>query len=231
LIALRQLFPSWVAVVEEWPDPDDGAAGAIDLAQLPPSLAGAVPKRQREFLAGRRAARQALASLDIAWAAAPLERGPGGAPVWPAGVVGSITHTRGYVAAVAAKETDAVAIGVDAEARLAPARAELVQTRIATRGEIDDFARATGLSPADAVTAIFSAKEALYNCLAPIVRDWFGHLDARVTAEMPGDANPGGFVITLARTLSDDWREGIALQGRFDCTPETIRAGIVIRPR
>jgi enterobactin synthetase component D len=220
------LFPAWVAAAEEWSDP---LADSLELApgdDLPASLAKAVPKRQREFLAGRRLARRALAALDGAWAHAPLERGDDGAPVWPRGAVGSITHTRGYVAAVAAPAGVAWAIGLDAEAPLDPGRAERVRARIATADEIDAFSRQTGLEPADALTVIFSAKEALYKCLAARVGRRFDHLEARIAA-----SETGGFVATLTSTLNDEWRSGDAVDGRFDRTAGVIRAGIVIAAR
>ncbi|MFC9329471.1 hypothetical protein [Kitasatospora sp. NPDC057015] len=46
---------------------------------------------------------------------APVLRGPSGEPVWPRGLIGSMTHTRGYHAAVVAPSRSILAIGVDAE--------------------------------------------------------------------------------------------------------------------
>nr|WP_284287855.1 hypothetical protein [Angustibacter aerolatus] len=58
-------------------------------------------------------ARQALRSLGVA--PAPLPRGERGAPAWPLGVVGSITHCDGYRGAAVAAATECAAVGVDAE--------------------------------------------------------------------------------------------------------------------
>ena len=50
---------------------------------------------------GRACARAALANLGQGEAVIGIDEA--GAPLWPAGVVGSITHTKGYAAALVAK--------------------------------------------------------------------------------------------------------------------------------
>ncbi|MEU3756583.1 4'-phosphopantetheinyl transferase superfamily protein [Streptomyces olivoreticuli] len=76
-------------------------------------VARAVPKRQGEFATVRACARKALGRLGLD--PVPLLPNRRGAPGWPAGVVGSMTHCDGYRAAVVARAADAVSIGIDAE--------------------------------------------------------------------------------------------------------------------
>src|SRR5688572_21941564 len=57
-------------------------------------------KRRRDFILGRNCARKALAALGHGNAV--IERRGNGAPLWPDGIVGSITHTSGYAAALVA---------------------------------------------------------------------------------------------------------------------------------
>jgi len=78
------------------------------------SIAGAVPARIAEFAAGRHCAHQALQAFGVA-ADVPLLRGPRREPLWPAGLVGSITHTAGYCAAVVAPASACAGLGIDAE--------------------------------------------------------------------------------------------------------------------
>jgi len=78
------------------------------------SIAGAVPARIAEFAAGRHCAHQALLAFGVA-ADVPLLRGPHREPLWPAGLVGSITHTAGYCAAVVAPACACAGLGIDAE--------------------------------------------------------------------------------------------------------------------
>lgn len=77
------------------------------------AVARAVAKRRDEFRAGRAAARAALRGLG--WPPLPLPAGPDRAPVWPDGVIGSISHTDGAVAAVTVRKSDVAAIGLDIE--------------------------------------------------------------------------------------------------------------------
>ena len=60
----------------------------------------AVPRRVREFAAGRQCARLALRELGGPDEAIPV--GLSRQPKWPPGIVGSITHTVGYCLAVVA---------------------------------------------------------------------------------------------------------------------------------
>src|SRR5450432_2196927 len=75
-------------------------------------LAGAVPGRVKEFGAGRACARAGLASLG--WNDVSIPSGPDRAPIWPDGVVGSITHVEDYCLAVVARQDRIASLGVDA---------------------------------------------------------------------------------------------------------------------
>lgn len=78
-------------------------------------LAAAVPKRRDEFLAGRRCAHEALAALG-AGPATPVARAQDGAPLWPQGVTGAISHGAGWAAALVSRDPGCLGLGVDVEA-------------------------------------------------------------------------------------------------------------------
>ncbi len=103
------LVPAAVATAEVFGD--DPRARLLPGEEA--AVARAQPARVREFATGRACARRALAALGLP--EVPVPRGPRGAPGWPSGVVGAITHCPGYRAAVAARATDARALGIDAE--------------------------------------------------------------------------------------------------------------------
>jgi 4'-phosphopantetheinyl transferase EntD len=87
-----------------------------DAAVLPEEEAmvrRAVASRRREFATARACARAALEPWDLSQRAIPTT--PSGAPQWPVGIVGSITHCVGYRACAVASVRDVVAIGIDAE--------------------------------------------------------------------------------------------------------------------
>src|SRR6185295_10925222 len=108
-VMLAELMPASAAVVE--------VHGDIADAPLYPEekevIERAVEKRRREFRTGRACARAALAKLGVEARAIPS--GPKGAPQWPAGIAGSITHCDGYRACAVAHQADLVSIGIDAE--------------------------------------------------------------------------------------------------------------------
>ena len=104
----------------------DAAPDVLEAEQ--PFVKKAVEKRRREFSAGRTCARQALRELGCA--DAPIVHNQNGAPLWPTGIVGSITHSNTYAAAVAAKSLRACGLGIDMEtvSRVSPAIAGKILT-------------------------------------------------------------------------------------------------------
>ena len=151
----------------------DGCALAVEHAPPDPAmlhdddrrLADAFPARRREqFLLGRAAANRALAALDGPGAGA-VGRGPAGAPRWPAGWTGSISH--GGPTAVAVVLPDhAGPIGIDVE----PVRARDVAELVAHVLSADEHARLAAAcgEPALAFHVGFSTKEAVVKALLPL---------------------------------------------------------------
>jgi 4'-phosphopantetheinyl transferase EntD len=124
----------------------------------------AVSKRRAEFGTGRLCARRALAQLGLP--SRPLLTGLAGAPQWPDGTIGSITHTAEYCAAVVKRSPPWRGVGIDAEdVRILE---EDVIRAISTERERLWLA---GLAPeirhAHAVL-LFSAKEAFYKLQRPL---------------------------------------------------------------
>jgi 4'-phosphopantetheinyl transferase EntD len=76
-------------------------------------VARAVAARQREFGSVRHCARTAMRRLGVP--AAAILPDADGAPGWPDGVIGSMTHCGGYRAAVVARAGELRGVGIDAE--------------------------------------------------------------------------------------------------------------------
>lgn len=93
------------------------ACGALADENLPIPAADlsevkdAVPQRRAEFVAGRWCAHRALQAMGLPALKLPL--GPLGAPCWPPGALGTITHDAGYCLAVAGPASGLRGIGVD----------------------------------------------------------------------------------------------------------------------
>ncbi len=176
---IEEILPSAVACAEVFTDPP----GATLFPQEEPIVAQAVEKRRREFTAGRYCARTALGKLGIA--PAPILTGERGAPRWPPGIVGSITHCDGYRAAVVARASDVTAIGLDAE-----------PNHPLPGGVLDIVSLATERTRLAALAAagpgicwdrlLFSAKESIYKAWFPLTRRWLGFEEADVTIETDG---------------------------------------------
>ncbi|WP_261783846.1 4'-phosphopantetheinyl transferase [Curtobacterium sp. TC1] len=76
------------------------------------AIATALPKRRAEFVTGRVLGRRALAAIGVWGASIPCTRS--GAPVWPAGFVGTITHSIGLRACAVGRRDEFAGIGIDA---------------------------------------------------------------------------------------------------------------------
>lgn len=146
--------------------------------RLPPALAAAHPKRQRDYLLGRHCAASALVDAGYP-AAAWLPAGQDKLPVWPAGWLGSISHSgRGAVAAVARQDSCEL-LGIDMEGLIERSTATDISHLVASR---DEFDLMPGLGIERGLALLFSAKEALYKALFPKVRQFFDFTAAQAVA-------------------------------------------------
>lgn len=132
------------------------------------AIVRAIPKRQHEFAAGRRAARQAMAELGLP--PAEIAAGQDRAPIWPAGLTGSIAHCETHCIAVLSQTHRS--IGIDIEPGL-PLDADLIPI-VCTAQELlwlhDYPAHERGL----VAKRIFCAKEAVYKAQYPVIGQVIG---------------------------------------------------------
>lgn len=209
----RSLVPPGVSIAAA-----SAAAGDDDLwPEERAAMLAALPARRREFAAGRRAARIALADLGMPAAAIPM--GPDRAPVWPAGAAGSITHTGDLALAAAAHVRDADAIGIDVETDQ-DLPADLVG--LICRAEERRWARSNP-APLRAAMLLFVAKEAAYKCqytLSGRLLDF----DA-IGIEVIGR----GEVVAIFETASPPFRAGERLAGRYGRAEGQLAAAFVHR--
>lgn len=144
------------------------------------AVGNAVEVRRREFVTARACAREALAQLGHP--DQPVPAGARGEPLWPAEIVGSITHCSGYRACAVAPLSELITIGVDAEVG-EPLPAGLI-------GDIalPEERRWIELAAAEDPTVswdrlLFSIKESIYKAWFPLTRSWLGFEDASVTID------------------------------------------------
>ncbi|WP_082859190.1 4'-phosphopantetheinyl transferase [Microbulbifer sp. Q7] len=149
---------------------------------MPESIARSVPKRQAEFLAGRYAASLALQYLSPAdVGSTQVGIGERRNPLWPDGVVGSISHADGTAVCAVSVRTELDYLGIDREVIMPAGVCGEVAPVVSSRPERERLC-AGGLSEQAVITLIFSAKESLFKALYPLVHDYFGFEVAEATA-------------------------------------------------
>ena len=147
-------------------DPISRLSSGRHSLDLPASLNRAVPKRQAEFLAGRYCAHRASEALGCRLNDLPI--GPDRAPVWPESMVGSITHTDGLAACLVGPKHRYRGLGLDMEGVIPESSIDALHSLI-----VVDEERAVLDSLGDerqALTLLFSAKEAIYKAIQPTVQ-------------------------------------------------------------
>lgn len=183
---IEKILPAGVIAVEAREDETE----ACLFPQEELVVGGAVEKRRREFTTARMCARAALGQLGFP--PAPILTGERGEPLWPKGVVGSITHCEGYRACAVARSSKIVTVGIDAEPNAAlPPR---LLDDIARPRERPGLLRLRSEFPqVHWDRLLFSAKESVYKAWFPLAGCWLGFEDAEVEI----DASAGTFQATL----------------------------------
>lgn len=183
---------------------------------------GAGAERLAELAAGRHCARLALTSLDPRLAGMPVLHDGRGAPEWPDGVVGSITHCTGWTGAVVARARvsrlgrGVAALGLDAEP-LAPLPDGVVEVvaSVAERAALARLGTERPGIPWD--TVLFCAKEATYKAWYPLTGIPVAHdaVEVRVSAG-------GGF--TAVATAPDAAGRPVVhrVRGRWGLGPRVV---------
>lgn len=176
---LTPLLPADVHCAEQFGEPGEAAG----LPQERAAIAHAVAGRRGDYLGVRDCARTALAALGRG--PVPIGTGPKREPIWPEGVVGSLTHCAGYRAAAVAPADRVHSVGIDAEPHEA-----LPPGVLDTVGLPEEVLAITALDRHDPRThwgrVLFCAKEAVYKAWFPLTGEWLGFEEASISIEGDG---------------------------------------------
>ena len=158
-----------------------------------PALAASVVKVRRASGAARIVARQLLTQLGYANCALP--KGPAGAPVWPAGIVGSLAHDSRVAVAAVGMRADVGALGIDVEpAECLPSELlDLVATPQERLSLGDDVYRGR---------LLFVAKEAVYKAVHPLDQTFLEHHDVEINLSERKAVVRSGRVVELRFSIS-----------------------------
>ncbi|MGW4564444.1 4'-phosphopantetheinyl transferase family protein [Streptomyces sp. NPDC004561] len=184
---IEELLPESVVAVEA--HRDDPLWDAPLYPEEEALVARAVAKRRREFAAVRGCARRAMEKLGVP--AQPVVSGERGAPQWPAGLVGSMTHCDGYCAAALVRATDLASLGIDAEPH--GPLPEGVGPSVFLPAETERLTRLARQRPAvhwDRI--LFSAKESVYKAWYPLTRKWLDFSEADIALHPGPDGSASG---------------------------------------
>lgn len=215
---MSELFPPG-ALAAELRGPGDPAALLPDERQY---HRGAVQKRLQEFAAGRACAHRLLAEFGIV--DFPVKVAADRQPLWPDTLVGSITHTSGFCAAVVAMKKSLSAVGMDSE-MAGSVKAELWRG-ICTPSETAWLHSLPEGEQTAAATLIFSAKEAFYKCQYPLVHERLSFHDA--TVEPVWGTARGEFRIHANRSIALARHASLPLQGRYLFHEQFVTTGVAL---
>ena len=180
-----------------------------------------VASRRIEFATGRMCARAAMRRLGLP--SLPVLQGEDRAPIWPDGVVGSISHSgTKCAAAVALVARGYRAIGLDIELA-EPLPAEL-WVEICSERELRWLQRQDPQRRSLLAKVIFSAKECAYKAQFPISRSLFGFETLGVAL----DLDRGGFDIEFERAV-EPFAAGQRMHGRFRISDGMIVCGMALQ--
>lgn len=132
--------------------------------------------------------------------------GPSRAPIWPEGVEGSISHTRGLAVSVAARDSQYRGIGLDVEHVIESSMREVLSSTVVDHHEIQYLQTLDDdLSIEAALTLAFSAKESLFKGTHAIVGHSFGFDKAKVVQV---DIEQNTLQLQVAENLCTDYPQG-----------------------
>jgi 4'-phosphopantetheinyl transferase EntD len=221
------------------------AAFARHGIDMPASIERSVKKRQAEFFMGRLAAGDALEALSGVGREhpSPPKRLPQGQlsgggwqigvgasrePVWPVGVVGSITHAGPYAAAVVASADGITGIGaitgigIDIERRIGSETRQSVEGTVLKPAEQSLLHALAGSVPYEMLLTIaFSAKESFFKGSFASVGTYFDFDAVDITAL---DATAGTLELVLTRSLAPALPQG----RRFTLRTQDIDADTIL---
>ncbi len=217
------LLPPSVAIVRA-----DQAAQWEDglLPEEQALIRAAVPKRQREFTAGRNCARAAMRALG--WPEHQIGAIGVGAhrePLLPPGLIGSITHSAHFCAAALARDDGTLlSLGIDADANkpLEPGLETLLM-------QADEQLHWRSATPAGCHAAIlaFSLKEAFFKAVFPRCRRYLEFSNVRLEhRSFDGETGQVHFVV-LDPTLRAQL-QGLELDARYGFDPELVYSAVTL---
>ena len=181
----------------------------------------AVPKRRREFTAGRVCAREVLFRLGVF--NFPLLVGQGRAPLWPKNIVGSISHCNNLCVVAATKDKGIKGLGADVE--LAGPLEKSVTELVCTEKEMEWMARNPSNIRSNLAKIIFSAKESFYKSISSFIQCPLEFLDVQIVF----NSLRNSFAVKLDNPHAAKSLNNYSLRGRYFFTEDYVYTAVEVR--
>lgn len=147
--------------------------------------------------------------------------GPQREPVWPDGVVGSISHTGGLAMATAALPSRCHGMGIDVERAVSGHARESIASSVLDTAEMAVLARHCADMEDGGFSLAFSAKESLYKGAFHSVQRFFDFAAARIVSV---DTATRTLHLRLTEHLSQSFPEGRSCEVGYD----PLEPGVVL---
>jgi len=216
---IEELLPDSVVAVEA--HGHEEPVNAVLYPEEAALVAAAVAKRRREFAVVRACARRAMEKLGVP--PQPVLPGERGAPQWPAGLTGSMTHCDGYCAAALVRAGDLASLGIDAEPHGPLPEGVLESVSLPQeRVRLRELAATHPAVHWDRL--LFSAKESVYKAWFPLTGKWLDFAEADIEVVVDPERSLGGTLraeLLVPGPLVGGERLGV-FEGRW-----TVQGGLV----
>jgi enterobactin synthetase component D len=214
---------AWSVSLDSDTSSRDGDTGTVAIT-LPAKLNSAARRRLATFAAGRYCAARAVEELtDSRGVDIPVSEG--GAPVWPIGLTGSISHSDSIAIAAVARTTGLAGIGIDYEASISHEVANEIEKLVFADSREAQVGRGLelGMSWPELATVTFSAKESLYKALRPLVGRFFEFHDVRLV-----ELTSTQVTLRLATDLGSGYSAGSSFAVRYSLSDGCVATAVVI---
>jgi enterobactin synthetase component D len=191
------------------------AAFAKARIDYPGTIRNAVLKRQAEFFYGRYCAQHALGNHQV-----QVGIGAHREPIWPPGVVGSISHTGSMAAAAVLPASQCRGLGIDLESLAQGATLMSMRDLFIDATEWTCLQSLPALEPLHALVIAFSVKESFFKAVFSQVGEFFDFDAIKITAI---DLERQLVTFRVQRALCGQFLPGVVGQAQFcQLTPDHV---------
>lgn len=192
-----------------------------ELLEHYPYLADAIFQRKLEHHAGRVCAKWAIKALNINNTSNTISIGSKGEPIWPRGIIGSITHTQDFACAVVAPASAYIGIGIDSEKCVDEDGCADI-TNVCLGIKESQLLKNELLTKCQLATLMFSTKEAFYKAAYPYVKRFIDFDELEIT-----DIDPLSGQIYMNSDVLDS-RSSFHICGRYVIRDNYVHTSVVL---